>query len=89
MKTDFSSKTNECGSKRLTLANAPRSVMLKIKCIEDDKNVSRQLTPLGIFPGASIELISCNHGGPVVLDVCGSHLMLDSSIAEKIIVSGY
>jgi Fe2+ transport system protein FeoA len=86
MKMDSFSTKKEQGLKKLTLANAPRSRMLKIEGIEDERDISRQLTPLGVFPGASIELVCFNPGGPVVVDVRGSQLMLDGSMAEKIIV---
>jgi len=53
--------------------------------IEAGRGLVGRLTALGLVPGTPVEVVSAN-GGPLLLSVLGSRLILGRGMAAKVLV---
>lgn len=68
----------------LTMINAGRSVrFLKVNA---GSGLQSRLAAMGLYPGVEMKVITNNPRGPLIVEVCGSRLILGQGMAHKIIV---
>jgi ferrous iron transport protein A len=67
----------------LTSARAGQAV--RISRLDGGQGLRGRLCAMGLRPGMAVEVV-CGNGGPVVLDVLGSRLMIGRGMAVRIMV---
>ena len=67
----------------LTTVGVGRRV--RVVRVEGGEGLRARLCAMGLTPGTPVE-VRCDSGGPVVLDVLGSRLMIGRGMAGKILV---
>ena len=58
---------------------------VRITTLDGGQGLRSRLCALGIGPGMTLEVVSAN-GGPMILDVLGSRIMLGRVLARKVLV---
>lgn len=58
---------------------------VRISQIHGGRDLTARLYAMGLTPGASVDVIATG-GGPMILDVLGSRLMLGRGMAAKVLV---
>ena len=68
----------------LTMINEGREVVL---CeIHGGMGIRRRLTDMGLRPGSRIRIVSSSRGGPFVIGIGDTKLMVGRGMAQKIMV---
>ena len=67
----------------LTDAGVGRKV--RVICVEGGQGMRGRLCAMGLTPGTRIEVVA-NGGGPMVLNVLGSRVMIGRGMAARIMV---
>ncbi len=70
------------------LTKAPVGKVLNIVGIDGGRAARLRLATMGLREGMSIRVAHATGGGPVVVEVGGSQLVLGAGMAEKIVVGG-
>jgi len=70
----------------LLLAAAKKGEIYRVVSIEGGREVTGRLASMGIFPGCSLDVVTVNPGGPLVIRVLDSRVMLSRGLANKILV---
>ncbi|MGQ9650881.1 MAG: FeoA family protein [Phycisphaerae bacterium] len=58
---------------------------VRVTRCDGGKRLRERLCAMGLAPGVSVE-VACDNGGPVILSVFGSRLMIGRGMAAKIMV---
>ena len=70
------------GSMPLMMVGAGRRV--KMRAIRGGREVQARLASLGLVPGAELEIVRCNAGGPLIVAVGGTRVILGRGMAMKV-----
>ncbi len=81
MSTEQSSRTNGV----VPLSVLKPGLSARVARIDAGCGLVGRLTALGLVPGTPVEVVSAN-GGPLLLSVLGSRLMLGCGMAAKVLV---
>ena len=58
---------------------------VRVSQIEGGRDLTARLCAMGLTPGVSVDVVATG-GGPMILDVLGSRLMLGRGMATKVLV---
>ncbi|MBI5725172.1 MAG: ferrous iron transport protein A [Planctomycetes bacterium] len=72
------------GAKPLAMVEAGKRV--RLKAIQSGRELQARLAAMGLTPGIEIEVIRNQSGGPCIVAVRGSRIMLGRGMAHGIIV---
>ncbi|GAB4159854.1 MAG: hypothetical protein Kow00107_08220 [Planctomycetota bacterium] len=68
------------------LSSAKAGVQLVLVSVDAGRNFSSRLAEMGIFPGVELSVIKNDGGGPVIIEIRGSRVMLGRGEANKVLV---
>jgi ferrous iron transport protein A len=68
------------------LSSIEKGNKVTLVAVEGGRGIRSRLASMGMLPGAKIEVIKKNNGGPLVVTVKESRVMLGRGMAHKIIV---
>jgi Fe2+ transport system protein FeoA len=71
---------------RMSLVTVSRGQSVTIVDVVGGHGIRRRLAAMGLVRGQQIEVIHNHRGGPIVISVMGSRLMIGRGMAGKIIV---
>jgi ferrous iron transport protein A len=60
---------------------------VKLVSVNGGRGISARLAAMGLLPGVEVEVVSKDPGGPFILEVKGSRLVIGRGMALKIVVS--
>ena len=83
MKTGSRSGSHATGRPATPLSLANRG-KVRIQKILGGSEMQRRLNDMGLVPGTEVEIVSNDGGGPLIVSVYDSRLMLGSGMASKI-----
>ena len=86
MKTDGSTGTSSQKEKSIPLSSAEQGNMVTLVGVEGGRCIRARLASMGLLPGVEMEVLKKNNGGPMVICVKDSRVMLGRGMAHKIIV---
>ena len=59
---------------------------MRIQAIHGGHGLRRRLSAMGLVPGMEVEVVRNDHGGPLIVEVLDTRLMLGRGMAHKILV---
>jgi len=74
------------GGAAVPLVMVDRGRKMRIHAIHGGHGLQGRLNAMGLVPGMEIEVVRNDHGGPLIVEVLGTRLMLGRGMAHKILV---
>ena len=71
----------------MPLAMVSEGCRVKLRAVHAGHQLETRLAELGLTPGAELLIVNNGAGGPFIVEVKGSRLILGRGMAQKIVVS--
>jgi ferrous iron transport protein A len=72
--------------KSIPLSSIEKGDRVTLVTVEGGRGIRSRLAAMGILPGVKIDVLKKNNGGPMVVSVKDSRVMLGRGMAHKILV---
>ena len=86
MNNEDSAGTSGQNEKCIPLSSTEQGDTVTLVAVEGGRCIKARLASMGLLPGVEMEVIKKNNGGPLVVSVKESRVMLGSGMAHKITV---
>ena len=86
MNEDDSTSSSGQNGKCILLSSTEQGDTVTLVAVEGGRCIRARLASMGLLPGVEMEVIKKNNGGPLVVCVKDSRVMLGSGMAHKITV---
>lgn len=70
----------------MVLSTVRCGTSLRLLRVDAGRGLRSRLTAMGLVPGAEIEVVANHAGGPLVVSVDGTRIVLGRGMAERIFV---
>lgn len=70
----------------MPLTQMRKGSCVTVVAVDAGRNLQARLAALGLIPGVRLEVVNGTLGGPVLVELGGSRLMLGCGMARKIVV---